>query len=109
VNAVGNAAEWALSNRDGMDALAEEPAGSLPFARAREFTTQTGALVFGGSALSHPDLPRDQALKPATAAEPNSGYADVGFRLAFTELGSRKTPAELVAEVVQAAGFLGRR
>ncbi|MDX2017149.1 MAG: SUMF1/EgtB/PvdO family nonheme iron enzyme [Planctomycetota bacterium] len=109
VNVIGNAAEWALGNRDGMDALAEEPAGSLAFARAREFTTQTGALVFGGSALSHPDLPKDQPLKPATAAEPNSGYADVGFRLAFTELGSRKTPAELVREVVQAAGFVGRR
>lgn len=48
--------------------------------------------VIGGSALSPPEIPVD---KPLPLTHPDQGYADVGFRLAFT------APAKSLSEQVK--------
>jgi formylglycine-generating enzyme required for sulfatase activity len=78
---VGNVAEWVW---DGPWPTPGQPRGSDPgeFQRALDaHPEQIG--VIGGSALSRPDLDVHQR-QPVLLAEAREGYADVGFRLAFS-------------------------
>ena len=61
-----------------------------------------GLYVIGGSALSSPEVPNDvpQPVKPDTA------YADVGFRLAFTA--PSRNLAEKLEWVLAGQGFIRR-
>lgn len=59
----------------------------------------TSVSVIGGSALSPPDVPVDAPLTP-DASEGEIGYADVGFRLAFTPSGAGPAPATPAQETL---------
>lgn len=84
---VGNVAEFVC---DAPEAFAARPDGRVP-TDPRAFASQAADSVFviGGSALSPRDVPVDRKLP---VAKTDIGYADVGFRLAFTA--PARSPAE---------------
>lgn len=111
-NLVGNVSEIVL------DAPADEMAGVEPTAEAVRPLVEKFAdkwRVAGASALSGILLRGNAEYDPFEAYEYKSlrearmGYADVGFRLAFSEGGTGRpaeTPAVLLASVLASAGYL---
>jgi len=84
---LGNVAEFVCDAPRQFEAIADKRSPRA----IHQFVEQSASslAVIGGSALSPPELPAD---KPLPLAHADRGYADVGFRLAFT------APARSVAE-----------
>jgi formylglycine-generating enzyme required for sulfatase activity len=108
---VGNLAEFVLDEPARFDQRFKKPA-ALKAAAVITFLKQHAAAlrVVGGSALSGPELwdGRDRPFHkpwPVDAAGSRDGYADVGFRLAFTA--PRETPAERLQRILRSVGYLG--
>ena len=84
---IGNVAQLLCEAPDKFDDLHDKSTA----AAIRAFLAQSPGSIFviGGSALSPPDVPLQS---PLPVAHTDVGYADVGFRLAFT------APARSLAE-----------
>lgn len=87
---IGNVAQYVCDAREHFEALPERsaPEAIVDFLRR----SPRSLFVIGGSALSPPELPVN---KPLAVTRPDQGYADVGFRLAFT------APARSLSERVK--------
>jgi len=111
-NLVGNVSEIVL------DGPADEMAGVEPTAEAVRPLVEKFAdkwRVAGASALSgilmrgNAEYDPFEAYEYKSLREARMGYADVGFRLAFSEGGTGRpveTPAVLLASVLASAGYL---
>jgi formylglycine-generating enzyme required for sulfatase activity len=87
---VGNVAEYLCDAPEQFDGLKDKRSPQS----VRSFAEQAAQnlAVIGGSALAPPEVPVD---KPLPLTHPDQGYADVGFRLAFT------APAKSLSEQVK--------
>lgn len=107
---VGNVAEFVLDAAEDAEALPTSPADGV-----RRFIESHAARlgIIGGSALGDPTLPTDQPLSPPPDdAADLIGYADVGFRLAFSAKGlapKRKTFAARLLEALGEDPYLAAR
>jgi hypothetical protein len=78
-NLVGNVAEWVCDDRG----VWKELAGGKAWNKAGRLLAASKVGVIGGSALSPPEHPFDEAV-PIRPEDVMRKYADVGFRLAFS-------------------------
>jgi len=122
----GNVAEWVYENPKALDEV--RPEGEQVKRLADELTKLLGPdaervakesggeklrKIIGGSALSGPWWPdRSKPIYPKKIFEGSAGFkgfADVGFRLAFTATGGTKSPVERTKEALQKEGFLATK
>jgi len=98
VNLVGNVAEFV------MEAVPLEGAGSPTAAMVTSYVTahKSSIKVIGGSALSPPECAVDVPLMLTDPEESTPGYADVGFRLAFSATGTMPAPEPLFGRFARA-------
>lgn len=102
---VGNVAEYVI------DAVPPSPpdggsGGLLTAAMVISYMTthKSATRIIGGSALSPPQCPVDKPLALTDPEESTPGYADVGFRLAFSATGSMPAPEPLFRRFARAVG-----
>lgn len=88
---IGNVAEFVFDQPDLLDACA--PTASAVNGALARAPDALGAI--GGSALSPPEIP-PESRQPVDLLFSSEGFADVGFRLAFTARGTRP-PRETLA------------
>jgi hypothetical protein len=97
----GNVAEYVLSGApEELASPDARGAADVVKRRAREIG------VMGASALSAPEV-RPETVYPAPQTDAETGWADVGFRLAFTATGTRaprRSKAEIVGAILTGPG-----
>ncbi len=93
---VGNVAEYVFDQPDRMDAA--RPTADGVQSVFQSAPTALGAI--GGSALSPPELAPDTRI-PVDLLFSTEGFADVGFRLAFTARGTRPPRETLASKILR--------
>jgi len=101
-NTIGNVAEFVAATRFEAEGLAARPATEL---RAANSFAKCG--VIGGSAMSEGGTSDQQPINLATTRL-QAGFADVGFRLAFTigQSGPPPVSSEAVSKAIARSGYL---
>ena len=122
----GNVAEWVFENPKALDEVRPEgdqvkrlvdDLTKLMGPEADQVAKDSGGeklrRIIGGSALSGSWWPdRSKTIVTKKIFERTAGFkgfADVGFRLAFTATGGTKSPVERAKEALQKEGFLAKK
>jgi hypothetical protein len=98
-NLIGNVAEYVFDAPEAFEDLPDKKPDAIAALIAQH---KKELSVIGGSALSPPEVPADQ---PIPVADVNAAYADVGFRLAFSEPAG--SPLARLRAVLAAQPYLG--